>query len=299
MIETLEQDSKKYTKNSTETAHFDILIAGKRYDKPEDAGKAIFAACDSHANITPSQIGEYQGFKLALSFQPTTKEFLLHINGAGHYTVSLGDNALGNIARLKNALGKLPERLENSKQKLEGLIRQTKIAKEEVIKPFTQEEPLNEKIKRLQEIDVSLNLDTAKTSTQKTQDKDSTIEESEGAMPTTSVEPIVEEETTAQKDNEKQAALDRARLLLGENCSIVPSEPGRSYSGNIIETSENYAIQKTGYSLGIIHDLQETPNLKAKLFVGNGKDLEIIYDEQGKCQVKNEHEREHVLSRGR
>jgi hypothetical protein len=51
--------------------------------------------------------------------------------------------------------------------------------------------------------------------------------------------------------------------------------------------------------LGIIHDLRENPSLKAKLFVGSGKDLEVSYDEQGKCQVESKRERELALDRGR
>ena len=134
-IETLKSDAQKYAQNSIETAHFDILIAGRHYGKPEEAGKAILAACRAHANATPAEIGEYRGFKLALSFQPFAKEFLLHIGGAGQYQIPLGDNALGNITRLKNALEKLPASLENHNQKLAELLRQVKIAQEEVVTP--------------------------------------------------------------------------------------------------------------------------------------------------------------------
>jgi N12 class adenine-specific DNA methylase len=298
-IATLAKDAEKYAQNSNETAHFDILIDGRHYDKPEEAGKAILAACGSHANVKPEEIGQYQGFTLALSFQPLNKEFFLHIKGAGEYRVPLSDKALGNISRLKNAFEKLPERLQDRQQELENLIRQTKIAEEEVVKPFLQEEQLNDKIKRLQELDVALNLDSALP---EPDGQDKGIAEGQEATPkieaATPVQGNKDRETLSEAETERQALLERAQLALGDNCFIAPSEPGSSYSGDIIEAGEHYAIQKTGHSLGIIHDLKATPNLKARLFVGSGKDLKIAYDEHGECKIENERELEQALGRG-
>jgi hypothetical protein len=297
-LTALEKDIQQYAQNSSKVTHFDILIGGGRYDKPEEAGKAILAACHASTSATPSEIGQYLGFKLAVSFQPFTKEFLLYIKGAGQYHVSLSDKPLGNIARLRNALEKLPEQLHERQQALGDLNKQTKIAQAEVAKPFPSDQLLNEKIKRLQEIDIALNLETSPPA-QIEQSEEITKGQGESLNIKAAAPQTQELKSPINAEAEKHALLERARQTLGQDWQLAPTEPGRSYSGDIIETDENYAIQQTGPAQGIIHDLSQAPNLKTRLFFGSRENLEITYDEQGQCQIQSEHEHEHNLERGR
>ena len=66
---------------------------------------------------------------------------------------------MGNMQRISNALAKIPEELGKAQQKLENVQRQLAIAKEEVEKPFAKEAELQEKLERLAELNVLLNMD--------------------------------------------------------------------------------------------------------------------------------------------
>ena len=65
----------------------------------------------------------------------------------------------GNLQRLDNALGEIPKSLEMAIENLEEIKKQFELAKVESQKEFPQEEELQEKIKRLAEVDALLNMD--------------------------------------------------------------------------------------------------------------------------------------------
>ena len=72
--------------------------------------------------------------------------------------MELGDDLFGNLQRIDNVLGALPDRLESAKERLSDLEQQKSAAAEEVKKPFLQEEELNEKCARLAALDAELNI---------------------------------------------------------------------------------------------------------------------------------------------
>ena len=65
----------------------------------------------------------------------------------------------GNLIRIDNTLGKMPERLTAIKAQLDNLFAQQEAARQEVGKPFPQEDELREKSARLAELDAMLNID--------------------------------------------------------------------------------------------------------------------------------------------
>ncbi len=75
------------------------------------------------------------------------------------HKVELGTDVFGNLQRLDNALEGFPKRLEIVKENLEETKKQFELAKVESQKEFPQEEELQEKIKRLAEVDALLNMD--------------------------------------------------------------------------------------------------------------------------------------------
>ena len=77
----------------------------------------------------------------------------------GSYSISLGTDNIGNITRLDNALEGLPKRLEMNEQELDNLKNQFEAAKEDVERPFPQEEELKTKTERLNELNALLNVD--------------------------------------------------------------------------------------------------------------------------------------------
>jgi len=72
------------------------------------------------------------------------------------YTAELSDDAVGNIARINNALEKMPQSLENHRENLARLKGELESAKEEAEKPFPQEAELAEKSARLIELNTEL-----------------------------------------------------------------------------------------------------------------------------------------------
>ena len=71
----------------------------------------------------------------------------------------LGKDANGIITRLDNAIEKFAERKKNNETNLAEVHRQIEIAKAEIAKPFADEEILEEKSRRLAELNAELNMD--------------------------------------------------------------------------------------------------------------------------------------------
>lgn len=70
-----------------------------------------------------------------------------------------GRDAIGNITRMDNAIVGIEKRLLNVRQQYENVIKQFETAKIEVAKTFVSEEELQAKSKRLDELNILLNMD--------------------------------------------------------------------------------------------------------------------------------------------
>ena len=75
------------------------------------------------------------------------------------YTAELSDDIVGNITRIHNALEKMPKNLEGHQLALENLQKELATAKEEVNRPFPQEEELETKSARLSQLNIELDND--------------------------------------------------------------------------------------------------------------------------------------------
>lgn len=124
-----------------------------------DAGKAIIEACRNLKGDGPVPLGEYRGFSMELCFNAFSKEFEVILKGALSYKATLGEDARGNLIRMDNALSGLSGRLERVQNELMNLENQQNAAREELQKPFPQEQELAEKSARLAELDAALNMD--------------------------------------------------------------------------------------------------------------------------------------------
>lgn len=134
-------------------------IEGTTYTDKKAAGSAILAACQAMKNPEPVRLGRYRGFQMVLSFDTFGSEYKIILKGALHHVTSLGTDVLGNILRLDNVLNRMEEELVSEKEQLEVVKAQLASAKEEVEKPFPQEEELTEKLARLAELNVLLDMD--------------------------------------------------------------------------------------------------------------------------------------------
>ena len=138
-----------------------MTVSGFHYGPEEKkaAGMAILAACTAKKSSAESPLGKYMGFELFVSYNTIAQQFEMRLQGTLSYWIKLGEDAIGNITRIDNALAGIPDRKAQYEKTLEELHTQEKNLKEELAKPFAQEEELKEKTARLTELDAMLNLD--------------------------------------------------------------------------------------------------------------------------------------------
>lgn len=139
---------------------FSIKIGNRVYTDKKEAGAALIDMCRSakQPNMAVT-IGEYQGFKMSVSFDSFFSKFTVNLKGSISHEVEIGADPLGNLQRLSNALEGMGKRVEEVAQKLENVEHQLETAKVEVTKPFPQETELAEKLERLTELNALLNMD--------------------------------------------------------------------------------------------------------------------------------------------
>ena len=139
---------------------FSIKIGNRVYTDKKEAGAALIDMCRSakQPNMAVT-IGEYQGFKMSVSFDSFFSKFTVNLKGSISHEVEIGTDPLGNLQRLSNALEGMTGKMEAVAQKLENVEHQLETAKVEVTKPFAQEAELAEKLERLTELNALLNMD--------------------------------------------------------------------------------------------------------------------------------------------
>lgn len=151
-----------------------MTVSGTTYgaDEKKDAGVAILAACMAKTSGNESMIGNYMGFDLFLAYDSFTKTFKMRMEGTLSYRIDLGEDVYGNITRMDNALASIPARKQGYERTLSELHDQEQNLKEELAKPFPQEDELREKTDRLTELDALLNLDKHESDTIGEEDED-------------------------------------------------------------------------------------------------------------------------------
>ncbi|MBR0092849.1 MAG: DUF4316 domain-containing protein [Lachnospiraceae bacterium] len=160
-IEGYRTDIATYQKNKpADKEQFTMTVAGKTYEDRKDAGAALIAVCKEmkQANVSVP-VGEYLGMQMSVSFDAFDKKFTLILKGQISHSVEIGSDPAGNITRINNALEGMTARMEETVDKLANVEKQLATAKEEVTKPFPQEEELRVKSARLAELNSLLNMD--------------------------------------------------------------------------------------------------------------------------------------------
>jgi len=179
IIERQERDLETAVSHPVSKEDFPgMVIDGIRHGSREEAGEAILARCKFHAG--EQEIGHYRGFSMELSYNAFTAGFQLKLRGAYSYDITLGQDARGNITRIDNAIAHIEKDLERSRQMLTELYAQKEQTKDELAKPFPQQEELVQKEARLAELDAELNMDRGNDEEQramKSREKESEREE--------------------------------------------------------------------------------------------------------------------------
>lgn len=158
-IEDMKEDIEVFNNNNTPDNSFDKMnIKGTDFTERKEAGEKIIEICKSMTNPEPLEIGEYKGFKIILSFDTMDRKFYASMKSNLSYKTELGSDPSGNITRIDNVLNGIETRLSSIENNLEDTKKNYESAKKEIEKPFPQEEELKTKSKRLDELNIKLNL---------------------------------------------------------------------------------------------------------------------------------------------
>jgi hypothetical protein len=135
-----------------------MTIGDVTYTERKDAGDALIEVMSKTGTIG-AVIGKYCGFEMRLHFDSFDKAYVLTLVGDLRHDVTLGTDSRGNLTRIDNALSALPEKLRECEERLAYTKQQIATAKEEISRPFPQEEEMKQTEKRLHELNTMLNLD--------------------------------------------------------------------------------------------------------------------------------------------
>ena len=136
-----------------------MTLKSVTYTEKADAGEMLLAVCKENPLSNPVEIGSYRGFKMEVYYDSFNTHYCLNLCGKAKHKVDLGSDALGNLTRIENEIGKIPARLEAAKTRKAETLEQLANAKTEVLKPFAFEDELKEKNDRLNALNIELNLD--------------------------------------------------------------------------------------------------------------------------------------------
>lgn len=161
LIRQYEEDIRQVKAHTpTDREAFPVMQIGDHiYTEKKEAGQAIIEACKAMKSPEPVPLGTYRGLSMELSYSSVGQEFVIALHGKGTYKVPLGTDIYGNITRLDNKMNELPDNLTRSREQLETAKSQLETAKAEAQKEFPQEKELAEKVARLGELNVLLDMD--------------------------------------------------------------------------------------------------------------------------------------------
>ena len=159
-ISNLKEDIELLKSNMTgEEIKFDkMIIRGETYIDRMEAGNKILEICKGMTNPEPIELGEYKGFKTSIEFDKIGRTFNFILKNKLSYEVRLGTDPSGNITRIDNEIKDIENTLKSTIESLEDTKVQFENAKEEAKRPFKQEQELKEKSKRLDELNIKLNM---------------------------------------------------------------------------------------------------------------------------------------------
>ena len=135
-----------------------IELQGQHYDERVAAGEALLNILPMVQDTQPVHIGSFRGFDVEVSLEQFGKH-VLTLKGTLEHHVELGADARGNVTRIENALTALDKKLGTLNTRLSDLQRQVENAREELEKPFPQENELREKSARLVELNAELDME--------------------------------------------------------------------------------------------------------------------------------------------
>ncbi|WBW49313.1 SNF2-related protein [Peptoniphilus equinus] len=154
-IDNINADMNTVQENTNED--FEMVIDGVKYSKVTEAGQALM---DSYSKRGESKepIGSYRGIGIRLTYNPTEKAFQAVLKGKETYIVELGTSPRANVSKIDHFLNNLDARMTGAIQRIDQLNNELVFAKDKIDAPFFKEEEYQNKLKKLNEINIRLKL---------------------------------------------------------------------------------------------------------------------------------------------
>ena len=96
---------------------FLMKVGDKFYTDKKEAGATLVEMCKEMKTVNvPATIGEYAGFKMAVSFDSFNHKFVMNLKGQLSHNLEVGSDPLGNIARINHALESMPKQLAEAQK---------------------------------------------------------------------------------------------------------------------------------------------------------------------------------------
>ena len=95
---------------------------------------------------------------MEISFDSFSKNIRLKLKNKFSYSIDLGTDISGNITRINNCLENISRDIPHEREKLDNTNFQLENAKEESQKEFPKEQELQEKLRKLEEINAELKI---------------------------------------------------------------------------------------------------------------------------------------------
>lgn len=173
---------------------FEMKVGNTLYTDKKEAAEAFMTAM-TNAVIgnpkNPTDIAEYKGFKIAVSYGSFSKSYIGHIKGANRYPFDLGSSESGNLTRIDNAIASVPMRIERYCNELDRIKTELADSKKEVDVPFEHEAELAEKKQELERLTDEINADKVKG--------EIPPEQPESTVPNNQTEPFQEQQEQSEK----------------------------------------------------------------------------------------------------
>ena len=141
-----------------------VDVAGKstKFTERTDGGTFMLQAISQCKTGETTHIGSFKGFELLVE-----KNFIgvnnMVLRGKTDYKVELSTSPVGNMVKLENLCNGIQVNIPELEKRIEQYQRDMEQSRQEYEKPFTQEGELNEKVARLNELNVQLDLENGKT----------------------------------------------------------------------------------------------------------------------------------------
>ncbi len=141
---------------------FAITIGGARFEERTDGGTVMLQAVSKCRKGETTPIGSFKGFELLAEKNFIRTNFMI-LRGRLDYTAELSTSPVGNMVKLENLCHNILSGTEELEERIEQYQRDMEQSKQEYEKPFLQEEELKEKLTRLNELNVQLDLENGET----------------------------------------------------------------------------------------------------------------------------------------